>query len=177
VLGGVALVHAEQVGREQRRLLAAGAGADLQDGVLLVGRSPWAAACASPACSSSGSRFLSAAASSSAIAFMSGSAASASVSFSSRSALRSSLTASTSGPRSAYSFDAATNFCESRLPPDRRRLQLGVPRHDLVEFLEKGHRLGLKRFAQLVQRDLVLLAAVEVLHLGDALGRARRRPG
>ena len=38
VLGGVALVHAEQVGGEQRRLLAAGAGADFEDGVLLVGR-------------------------------------------------------------------------------------------------------------------------------------------
>ena len=69
--------------------------------------------------SSSGRRFFSAAASSSAIAFMSGSAASASASFSSLSALRHSSTASTSGPRSAYSFEAATNFCESRLPPDR----------------------------------------------------------
>ena len=69
--------------------------------------------------SSSGSRLRSAAASSSAIAFMSGSAAIASVSFSSRSALRSSLTASTSGPRSAYSFDAATNFCKSSVPADR----------------------------------------------------------
>ena len=38
VLGGVALVHAEQIGGEQRRLVAAGAGADFQDGVLLVGR-------------------------------------------------------------------------------------------------------------------------------------------
>ena len=34
---GVALVHAEELGGEQRRLLAAGAGADLEDGVLLVG--------------------------------------------------------------------------------------------------------------------------------------------
>ena len=38
MLGGVALVHAEEIGGEQRRLVAAGAGADLQDGVLLVGR-------------------------------------------------------------------------------------------------------------------------------------------
>ncbi len=34
---GVALVHAEQVAGEQRRLLAAGAGAEFEDGVLLVG--------------------------------------------------------------------------------------------------------------------------------------------
>ena len=38
MLGGVALVHAEQVRAEQRRLVAAGAGPDLEDGVLLVGR-------------------------------------------------------------------------------------------------------------------------------------------
>jgi hypothetical protein len=38
MLGGVALVHAEEIGGEQRRLVAAGAGADLEDGVLLVGR-------------------------------------------------------------------------------------------------------------------------------------------
>ena len=36
--GGIALVHAEQVAGEQRRLVAAGAGADFEDGVLLVGR-------------------------------------------------------------------------------------------------------------------------------------------
>ena len=36
--GGVALVHAEQVAGKQRRLVAAGAGADFEDGVLLVGR-------------------------------------------------------------------------------------------------------------------------------------------
>ena len=35
--GGVALVHAEEVAGEQRRLVAAGAGADFKDGVLLVG--------------------------------------------------------------------------------------------------------------------------------------------
>ena len=35
--GGIALVHAEQVAGEQRRLVAAGAGADFEDGVLLVG--------------------------------------------------------------------------------------------------------------------------------------------
>ena len=35
--GGVALVHAEQVAGKQRRLVAAGAGADFEDGVLLVG--------------------------------------------------------------------------------------------------------------------------------------------
>ena len=35
---GVALVHAQEVAREQRRLVAAGAGADLQDRVLVVGR-------------------------------------------------------------------------------------------------------------------------------------------
>ena len=34
---GVAAVHAEQVGGEQRRLVAAGAGAHLQDGAALVG--------------------------------------------------------------------------------------------------------------------------------------------
>ena len=34
---GIALVHAEQLGREQRRLLAAGAGAHLEDGVARVG--------------------------------------------------------------------------------------------------------------------------------------------
>jgi hypothetical protein len=38
VLGGVALVHAEQVAGEQRRLVAAGAGADFEDGVALVHR-------------------------------------------------------------------------------------------------------------------------------------------
>ena len=37
VRGGIALVHAEQVAGEQRRLVAAGAGADFEDGVLLVG--------------------------------------------------------------------------------------------------------------------------------------------
>ncbi len=36
----VALVHAEQVPGEERRLLAAGAGADLEDGALLVRRVP-----------------------------------------------------------------------------------------------------------------------------------------
>ena len=35
---GIAAVHAEEVGREQRGLVAAGAGAHLQDGALLVGR-------------------------------------------------------------------------------------------------------------------------------------------
>ena len=35
---GVAAVHAEQIGCEQRRLVAAGAGAHLQDGALVVGR-------------------------------------------------------------------------------------------------------------------------------------------
>ena len=34
---GVALIHAEQIGREQRSLLAAGPGAHLEDGALLVG--------------------------------------------------------------------------------------------------------------------------------------------
>ena len=34
---GVALIHAEQIGREQSRLLAAGPGAHLEDGALLVG--------------------------------------------------------------------------------------------------------------------------------------------
>ena len=34
---GVALIHAEEIGREQRRLVAAGAGAHLEDGVLGVG--------------------------------------------------------------------------------------------------------------------------------------------
>ena len=37
---GEARVHAEQIGGEQRRLLAAGAGADLEDGVLVVARVP-----------------------------------------------------------------------------------------------------------------------------------------
>ena len=44
---GVALIHAEQIGGEQRRLVAAGAGADLQDGVASRRPRPWAAACAS----------------------------------------------------------------------------------------------------------------------------------
>ena len=35
--GGIALIHAEQVAGEQRRLVAAGAGADFEDGVLVVG--------------------------------------------------------------------------------------------------------------------------------------------
>jgi hypothetical protein len=69
--------------------------------------------------SRSGKRFFSIATSSSAMAFMSGSAARASASFNSISALRHSPIASTSGPRSEYSFEAATNFCESRVPPDR----------------------------------------------------------
>ena len=38
LLGGVALVHAEQVAGEQRGLVAAGAGADFQDGVVIVHR-------------------------------------------------------------------------------------------------------------------------------------------
>ena len=38
LLGGVALVHAEQIAREQRRLIAAGAGADFEDDVALVHR-------------------------------------------------------------------------------------------------------------------------------------------
>ena len=38
LLGGVALVHAEQVAGEQRGLVAAGAGADFQDGVVVVHR-------------------------------------------------------------------------------------------------------------------------------------------
>ncbi len=36
--GGIALVHAKQVAGEKRRLVAAGAGADFEDGVLVVGR-------------------------------------------------------------------------------------------------------------------------------------------
>ena len=35
---GVALVHAEEIAGEERRLVAAGAGADFEDGALLVGR-------------------------------------------------------------------------------------------------------------------------------------------
>ena len=75
MLGGIALVHAEQVGGEQRRLVAAGAGADFQDGVLLVGRvlgqqHALHAAARARAGASSAPR-----ASSSAIAFISGSAA------------------------------------------------------------------------------------------------------
>ena len=35
--GGIALIHAEQVAGEQRRFVAAGAGADFEDGVLVVG--------------------------------------------------------------------------------------------------------------------------------------------
>ena len=38
LLGGIALVHAEQVAGEQRRLVAAGAGADFEDDVALVHR-------------------------------------------------------------------------------------------------------------------------------------------
>ena len=38
LLGGVALVHAEQIAGEQRRLVAAGAGADFEDDVALVHR-------------------------------------------------------------------------------------------------------------------------------------------
>src|SRR6185437_14887342 len=38
LLGGVALVHAEQVAGEQRRLVAAGAGANFEDGVMVVHR-------------------------------------------------------------------------------------------------------------------------------------------
>ena len=38
LLGGIALVHAEQVAGEQRGLVAAGAGADFEDGVALVHR-------------------------------------------------------------------------------------------------------------------------------------------
>jgi hypothetical protein len=38
MLGGVALIHAEEIGGEQGGLVAACAGADFQDGVLLVGR-------------------------------------------------------------------------------------------------------------------------------------------
>ena len=34
---GIALVHAEEIAGEQRRLVAAGAGADFEDGALLVG--------------------------------------------------------------------------------------------------------------------------------------------
>ena len=35
---GIALIHAEEIGREQRGLLAAGSGTDLEDGALLVGQ-------------------------------------------------------------------------------------------------------------------------------------------
>ena len=38
VLGGVALVHAEQIAREQGRFVAAGAGPDFQDDVALIHR-------------------------------------------------------------------------------------------------------------------------------------------
>ena len=38
LLGGIALVHAEQIAGEQRGLVAAGAGADFQDGVVVVHR-------------------------------------------------------------------------------------------------------------------------------------------
>ena len=41
---GVARVHAEQIAGEQRRFVAAGAGADFEDHVLLVVRDPWARA-------------------------------------------------------------------------------------------------------------------------------------
>ena len=36
VFGGIALVHAKQIASEQRRLVAAGAGADFEDDVALV---------------------------------------------------------------------------------------------------------------------------------------------
>ena len=36
----IALIHAQQIGREQRRLVAAGAGADFHDGRGIVGRVP-----------------------------------------------------------------------------------------------------------------------------------------
>ena len=35
---GIALIHAEKIAGEQRRLVAAGAGADFEDGAFLVGR-------------------------------------------------------------------------------------------------------------------------------------------
>jgi hypothetical protein len=41
VIGGVALVHAEEVAREQRRFVAAGAGTNFEDGALLVGGILW----------------------------------------------------------------------------------------------------------------------------------------
>ena len=36
--GGIALVHAEQVAREQRRLVATGTGPDFEDDIALIGR-------------------------------------------------------------------------------------------------------------------------------------------
>ena len=38
LFGGVALIHAEQVAGEQRGLVAAGAGANFEDGVVIVHR-------------------------------------------------------------------------------------------------------------------------------------------
>ena len=41
LLGGVAFVHAKQIASEQRRLVAAGAGADFEDDIALVHRILW----------------------------------------------------------------------------------------------------------------------------------------
>ena len=62
---GVARVHAEQVGGEQRRFVAAGAGADFEDDVLLVVRDPAATSRTLELCSISASRSRSSAVSSS----------------------------------------------------------------------------------------------------------------
>ena len=136
LLGGIALVHAEQIGGEQRRLVAAGAGADFQDGVALVGRVLRQQHDASRSRSSSRQALLRGAASSSAIAFMSGIGGHrlGVLQFASRPCAHSPI-ASTSGPSSEYSFDTATNFCESRLPaPTGWPASSAWRRGDLVEF-------------------------------------------
>src|SRR5579883_875160 len=121
-------------------------------------------------CSSAGRRFLSSAASSSAIAFMSGSAASASVSLRSCSALRQALTASTSGPNSAYSFDAATNFCESREPPERAACSSAWRATTWSSFCNSDTGSALQRVGELVERHFALLLRIQILHLRHTLG-------
>ena len=91
---------------------------------------------------------------------------------SSRSALRHSPIASTSGPRSAYSLEAATNFCESSLPPDSAACSSACRATIWSSFCSRRHvePQAFSASARASSATSRCVAAVEVLELRHALG-------
>ena len=157
------LVHARQIGGEERRLLAAGPGADLQDRRPLVGVVPAAAAPAAPPAPPPGSAARSRSSSSCASARISGSASSRSASASSRASPRQRSIASTTGFSSAYSRDSAGRSATAA-PGVQPRLEELEARADLVELLLRDHAPRSAREAPPPQGEHRSAAAPAGLH-------------